>query len=172
MLSDHNRAAIDFSTERLERRERMINGRMRSFHIADKLSISTSWDMLPSRAFSVSPQFDPETGAPALRTTSSRDPGEDEEWDLDNLVLESEQYTVDGGAGGVELLEWYETHQGPFWVYLSYDKYTEFDEDVYGHLKEYNQVLEMYIGGFDYSVVKRGGSNHDFWNVSVTLEEA
>jgi hypothetical protein len=27
----------------------LINGRMRSFHVADKVKISTSWEMLPSR---------------------------------------------------------------------------------------------------------------------------
>jgi len=42
ILSDHNRAAIDFSTDRIENRERMINGRMRSYHVADKLNLSLS----------------------------------------------------------------------------------------------------------------------------------
>ena len=31
--------------------------------------------------------------------------------------------------------------------------------------------LQVYIADFNYSVVKRGGSNHDLWNISVTLEE-
>ena len=48
VLSDHNRKDISFKPERIEKRERMINGRMRSYHIADKMTISTSWDMLPS----------------------------------------------------------------------------------------------------------------------------
>jgi hypothetical protein len=30
----------------------------------------------------------------------------------------------------------------------------------------------MYITSFNYSVEKRGGTNYDFWNISVTLEEA
>ena len=41
-LSDHNRSPLDFSIERIEQRERMINGRMRSYHVDDKISISTS----------------------------------------------------------------------------------------------------------------------------------
>lgn len=173
ILSDHNRGPIDFDTERIERRERMINGRMRSYHIADKLTISTAWDMLPSRAFSKTPNFNPVTGIADLNSVSSRATGPDLTYDIPNLVLESEQYTLDGGAGGVELLDWYENHTGSFWVYLSYDKYTNFeDEDPYGHLQEYNQVLEMFISEFTYSIDKRGGSNFDFWNVSVTLEEA
>jgi hypothetical protein len=50
ILSDDNRSPLNFSTTRIEKRERMINGRMRSYHIADKLTMSTSWDMLPSRS--------------------------------------------------------------------------------------------------------------------------
>ncbi len=152
VLSDHNRKDISFKPERIEKRERMINGRMRSYHIADKMTISTSWDMLPSRAFNLNPQFNVSTGA---STTS-------------NLT----QYTVDGGAGGNELLDWYNNHTGSFYVFLAYDKKGNFVEaGQYGHLAEYNEVIEMFISSFDHTVVKRGGSNYDFWNVSVTLEE-
>jgi hypothetical protein len=38
-------------------------------------------------------------------------------------------------------------------------------------LGQYNQVVEVFFSDFNYSVVKRGGSNYDFWDVSVTLEE-
>ena len=62
ILSDHNRQAIDFKPTRIEKRERMINGRMRSYHIADKLTISTSWSTLPSRSFALAPEFNPSTG--------------------------------------------------------------------------------------------------------------
>jgi hypothetical protein len=154
ILSDHNRAPMSFQPLRLERRERMINGRMRSYHIADKLTISTSWNMLPSRSYASLPDFDP----------SSADPGPNA----------GESYTVDGGAGGVDLLEWYENHQNSFWVYLAYDKYSNFsddDEEKYSRLGQYNQILEMYIADFTYTVQKRGGSNHDLWDISVTLEE-
>ena len=150
-LSDDNRQPIDFSVERIEKRERMINGRMRSYHIADKLSISTSWQRLPSRAFALDPNFD-ENGIP----------------DSDSF-----KYTTDGGAGGVEMLDWYEKHQGSFWVFLAYDKYSTFgnDDAAYAHLPHYNQVIEMFFSDFSYSVEKRGTSTHDFWNISVTLEE-
>lgn len=149
ILSDHNRKDISFKTERIEKRERMINGRMRSYHVADKMTIDTSWDMLPSRAFSLNPQFSPTTG---LATASS-----------------ISQYTVDGGAGGNELLDWYNNHTGSFYVFLAYDKGTS--NEQYGNLAKYNEVVEMFISSFDYTVVKRGGSNYDFWNVSVSLEE-
>jgi len=43
ILSDHNRGEMSFTPERIEQRERTINGRMRSYHIADKLKMSVSW---------------------------------------------------------------------------------------------------------------------------------
>jgi hypothetical protein len=158
ILSDHNRAAIDFKPTRIEQKQRMINGRMRSYHIADKLQISTSWTMLPSRSFISDPNFEPNG---LSQYTDSQ----------------VNQYTIDGGAGGSELLDWYENHTGPFWVYLSYDKYENFKNidgvvNKYNNLDKYSQILEMYISDFSYSVQKRGRSNHDFWTVNVTLEEA
>jgi hypothetical protein len=160
ILSDDNRAPIDFSPTRIETRERMINGRMRSYHVADKLVLSTSWEMLPSRSFFTVPDFNPTTGI-SPQTGFGLPSGPDL------------QYTTDGGAGGVELLDWYENHQGPFWVYLAYDKYSNFGKDsaAYGHLAQYNQLIQMYFSDFSYNVVKRGGSNFDFWNINVTLEE-
>ena len=149
ILSDHNRKGLDFKTTRIEKRERMINGRMRSYHVADKLTISTSWDNLPSRSFSTDPAYNPATGT----------------------TLAGVQYTVDGGAGGADLLKWYEDHQGPFWVYLSYDNPNNFATDRYNHLDQYSEVIQMYISDFNRTVEKRGGRNYDFWNVSVTLEE-
>ena len=155
ILSDDNRESISFNPNRIENRQRTINGRMRSYHIADKLEISTSWDMLPSRSYKGDPNFSLQSGKSA------------------NFNNRSFEYTTDGGAGGVEVLDWYEKHSGPFWVYLAYDKYSNFEssEDKYAHLQKYNQVLEMYIANFSYSVQKRGGTNHDFWNISVSLEE-
>jgi hypothetical protein len=165
VLSDHNRKDISFKVERIEKRERMINGRMRSYHIADKLTISTSWDMLPSRAFSNDPNFNVSTGASAASSRTITKNGQ-------TYTIDPTMYTVDGGAGGNELLDWYNNHKGSFYVFLAYDKKGNFAEDgEYGHLAEYNEVIEMFISSFDYTVVKRGGSNYDFWNISVTLEE-
>ena len=152
ILSDHNRGELQFTPVRIEQRQRTINGRMRSYHIADKLEISWSWDNLPSRAYSESPEFG-SNGLSALKGTQS-------------------EYTADGGAGGVELLDWYETHQGPFFMYLAYDKYSNFSGGTkFSNLNKYNQIIEVYFADFNYSVVKRGATNHDLWNISVTLEE-
>jgi len=154
ILSDNNRGEISFNQQRIEKRQRTINGRMRSYHIADKLSMSVSWNLLPSRGYAGLAEYDESTGlSPDIRTT--------------------DEYTADGGAGGVEMLDWYETHQGPFWMYLAYDKYTNnfSGEGQYSSLNKYNQIIQVYFADFNYSVVKRGATNHDLWNISVTLEE-
>lgn len=148
-LTDDNRQPIDFNEQRIEKRERMINGRMRSYHIADKITISTKWDMIPSRSHENFPNFDPATGLSAVKS-----------------------YTTDGGAGGADMLEWYDAHKGSFWVFLTYDRKGIFKgtPEPYDHLGQYNQLIEMFITDFSYTVEKRG-PNFDYWNVSVNLEE-
>jgi hypothetical protein len=47
-LSEHNRQPISIQTNRIEKQQRMSNGTLRKFFIADKKSISISWNMLPS----------------------------------------------------------------------------------------------------------------------------
>jgi hypothetical protein len=149
MLTDDNRTPLDFSDERIEKRERMINGRMRSYHTADKMKLSTSWNLIPSRSHENIPGFDPATG-----------------------LSPHKAYTTDGGAGGADMLEWYDGHKGSFWVFLAYDRKGIFKgtESPYDHLQQYNQLVEMFISSFSYSVEKRG-TKFDYWNVSVTLEE-
>lgn len=154
ILSDHNREEINFQNQRIEQRQRTINGRMRSYHIADKLMLSWSWTQLPSRSFSQNAEFNENTGKSPYQNNS-------------------QEYTADGGAGGVQILDWYQNHQGPFWMYLAYDKYSNFgtDNSAYTNLAKYNQIIQVYFSDFNYSVVKRGGSNFDLWNISVSLEE-
>lgn len=153
ILSDHNRLPLDMSIERIENKQRMINGRMRSYHIADKLSLSTSWEMIPSRSYATLPDFDPTTGqSPSYKTRN-------------------EEFTADGGAGGVEMLDWYQNHPGSFWLYLAYDKYDNFQTDKYSRLGQYNEVIEVFFADFKYSVATRGKNYHDFWDISVALEE-
>ena len=48
-VSDNNRSELSVSFERIEYKQRMINGTMRSYHVADKKNFSTSWEKLPSR---------------------------------------------------------------------------------------------------------------------------
>jgi hypothetical protein len=150
ILSDHNRSEISFNTNRLENRKRMVNGHMRSYHIADKMNISFSYDMLPSRSFDGNPEFN----SSGIATNSGLT-----------------EYTADGGAGGAELLDWYNSNPGSFYMFLSYDKPQNFTVGVYENLDKYSDVLEVFISSFSYNVVKRGGSNHDLWDISISLEE-
>jgi hypothetical protein len=168
VLSDDNREPINFSTERIEERKRMVNGRMRSYHIADKVSISVSWNNLPSRAYSENPDFNILSGETNLSNSGFRVKDNDS-----YSTVPKKFFTSDGGAGGAELLEWYRNHPGSFWVFLSYDNHLNFGRqpNSYNNLNKYSEVIEMFFGDFEYSVEKRGASNHDLWNVSVQLEE-
>ncbi len=47
-LSEHNRQPISIQHNRIEKQQRMANGTLRKFFIADKKSINVSWNMLPS----------------------------------------------------------------------------------------------------------------------------
>ncbi len=46
-VTDHNRSDIGVDVERIESVKRMANGTMRKYVIADKRTISTSWENLP-----------------------------------------------------------------------------------------------------------------------------
>lgn len=154
LLSDHNRSEIDIKQNRLENKKRMVNGHMRSYHIADKIEVNFSYDNLPSRAFSKDPMF--VDGKPTAESTEESP-----------LI----QYTVDGGAGGADLLSWYEENPGSFYMLMSYDKNSSLKKNPYEDISGYTDVAEVYFTNFDHSVIKRGGSSHDLWNISISLEE-
>jgi hypothetical protein len=177
ILSDDNRQPIQIANTRIEQRQRMINGRMRSYHIADKINISTSWTLLPSRSFNVIPEFeksevdDAKTGKVKNLVTSV------EIENMDRSVRSSgspfyqdQKYTTDGGAGGADLLDWYRSNQGSFWVFLSYDNPYNLENQM-NRLSEYSEVVEVFFSSFEHSIEKRGGTNHDLWSVSFSLEE-
>lgn len=161
LLSDHNRSSAPFATERIGARKRMINGDMRAYHVADKLSLTLSWDDLPSRAYST-------IGGYA---------------DWVNNPNGCAKFTVDGGAGGVEMMNWYNSHKDSVWAFFSFDGVGS--DDVHNDVvfRGYGRVYEMMITDFNYEVTKRssgfpvtnGGNTEvlflDLWNVSMTLEE-
>jgi len=151
IVSDHNRSEISFSNERIETRQRMVNGGMRSYWIADKLRISASWNRLPSRPFDGNVMFDSNGNIVNANYIS---------------------YTVDGAAGGVDMLNWYENNPGSFYIFLSYDKYRINGLENYNRLGTYSQVLKVYFSAFDYNVEKRSGGGFDFWNINFAVEEA
>lgn len=150
ILSDHNRSEFSVTTNRIENRKRMINGHMRSYHIADKINLSFNYNLIPSRSYSGDPDFD-ENGLAQTGGLS--------------------EYTADGGAGGAELLKWYNDNPGSFYVFMSYDLPQNFTANPYENLGSYSDVMEVYFSNFSYDVVKRGGTNHDLWNLSISLEE-
>jgi len=47
-LTDDARSPLNVSIERIEYKKRMINGRMRTYHVADKKSFAATWKDLPS----------------------------------------------------------------------------------------------------------------------------
>jgi hypothetical protein len=156
ILTDDNRSEISVGLNRIENRNRMINGTMRSYHTVDKLTISTGWSMIPSRRASNFYQYT-ETGKGQVFGDQDGNPGE--------------MYTTDGGAGGVDMYNWYESHPGPFWLFLCYDRFDNFAGDPmqFFKLAQYSQIVHVYFASFDYTVVKRG--IYDFWNVNIGLDE-
>jgi hypothetical protein len=144
ILSDHNRSPASIAKQRIENRSRMINGGMRSYFTADKISLSVSWERLPSRAFSENPNI---SGNGVITNANA------------------ELHTVDNGAGGSDLLSWYEDHPGPFYVFFSYDKLGT------GNMARYTQVNRMYFSDFSYEIETRGDNLYDMWNISIALEE-
>ena len=49
-VSDHNRSPLTVDVERIENKQRMVDGTLRRHVVAKKRTWSTSWDKLPSRA--------------------------------------------------------------------------------------------------------------------------
>jgi hypothetical protein len=49
-LTDHNRSKIQVNPTLIESQQRMANGTMRKYVIAKKTTISTSWEMIPSKS--------------------------------------------------------------------------------------------------------------------------
>jgi len=146
ILSDHNRQEIQVKPQRIENRKRMINGTMRSFHVADKQTFQWAYKQFPSRAYSSAPTF------------------------LESGTSTYESHTVDGGAGGNELLDWYSDHSGSFYMLLAYDLYSELPTPGLTGLNQYNAVVPVYFSNFDYSVTGRG-LDFDLWDISIAVEE-
>jgi len=48
-ISDHNRDQIDVTNERIEKKNRMVDGTLRKYTVAKKRSIATSWNSLPAK---------------------------------------------------------------------------------------------------------------------------
>lgn len=53
-LTDDNRSDLQIGIERIETKKRMINGRMRAYHVADKKTFAVSWEDLPTLTSEIS----------------------------------------------------------------------------------------------------------------------
>lgn len=57
-LTEHNRSEISITPERIEQTQRMGNGTLRKFFVADKKQFNVSWRMLPgTRGYTVDGQW-------------------------------------------------------------------------------------------------------------------
>lgn len=144
VVTDHSRDAISLSPTRIESRARMINGTSRSYHTIDKTKISTSWSMLPSRIASTPVSFDPVTG---------------------QQIAGGEAYVADTASSATDLKQWYDTHAGNFYCYLSYDMGSETDT-----MTKYADQKLVFFDSFSSSIKKRG--LYDMWDISISLDEA
>ena len=142
-LTDDNRSDLSVSVDRIEYKKRMINGTMRSYHVADKKSFNLSWNNIPSRAEFVSEVSLKRSGV--------------------NLTT--------NWAGASEMKKWHEDHNGSFYMLLVYDynyRQTSASNISLANSIEYYKV---FFESFTYNVTKRGGI-YDLWDVSMSLVEA
>lgn len=96
-VTEHNRAELSISTERIERISRTSNGTLRKNFIADKRKFSTSWTMLPSyRTLTV----DGAWGAEDLRSFYLSDAGKT----AFNIKINLAKAGADQTASGFELV--------------------------------------------------------------------
>jgi hypothetical protein len=71
-ITEHNRSEFAVDSMRIEQTQRMSNGTLRKFHIADKKRFGLSWSMLPTyRTLTVDGYW----GAEDLRTFYASDEG-------------------------------------------------------------------------------------------------
>ena len=52
-VSDHNRAPLEVSYERIETKKRMVRGTLRKYVVTQKRTFSTSWENLPTQVVEV-----------------------------------------------------------------------------------------------------------------------
>lgn len=113
-ITDDGRDPVSVGIERIENRQRMANGRMRTYHVVDKKTFSTGWTDLPSRS-----------------TDESRD-----------YISELQRTELTNFAAGQEIKSWYESIVGDFWVLMVYDASAL--EDSVSQVEKYNVFFESF----------------------------
>lgn len=134
-LTDHNRQPIQYAPQRIEQVQRMANGSMRKFVVANKGIYDTSWQALPSASQVISSQ----SGA----------------------YLSSYQPTVDGKMGGAFIKAFYDSYVlRPIWLKLTFaiDNTTgtgHVPSQLANPSTDTNQILQVYMTNFQYTISKR-----------------
>ena len=142
ILPDHGRKPIQYGFDRIEAKARMINGTSRSYWTADKVTLQTSWDNLPSRL---------------------AEGGQDYANGIQRPI--GAMFLADNAAPAWLLRDWYNGHPEPFYVYLSYD-----DGIVNARLgQRYVEERLMSFTSFGMTLGNRG--RYDFWDIDLALEE-
>ena len=101
-LTDDNREALQINPERIEYKRRMIDGTMRSYHVADKKSFSTSWSNIPSRRLNGSEALTSDTFGAGLDIKNWHETNTGDFWMLlvydtdasDSVDVSAEKYHV------------------------------------------------------------------------------
>lgn len=128
-LSDHSRKELKVSSDTIEKGGRLIDGTLRTQHIASKNTYSTSWDLLPADAIA----------------------------------------TVDGYAGGNDILTVWQNNVGPITMEL-YNR----DSARKGSIPDSTVTVKMKSPSIDIvrrNILAPNGILTDYWNVSVEFEE-
>lgn len=115
--TEHNRSELSVDVNRIKTSDRMENGRLREYFVADKRTWSLSWSMLPA-------------------------PSEE---------------TIDGRAGGDAIEQFYRNTP------------TEFELSVKHADPTLDYSATVTFVSFDKTHIRRGA--HDFWDISVSMEE-
>jgi hypothetical protein len=134
-LSDHNRQPIQYAPQRIEQVQRMANGTMRKFVVANKAIYDTTWQALPS----------------ASQTITSQS----------GISLQSYQPTVDGKMGAAFMKAFYDKYvTQPILLKLTYavDNITgtgHVPSQLANPSTDNHQILTVYMTNFVYTVSKR-----------------
>ena len=134
-LTDHNRQPIAYSPQRIEQAQRMANGTMRKFVVANKAIYDISWQAVPS----------------ASQTISSQS----------GISIPSYQPTVDGKMGAGFMKAFYDSYNlRPVWLKLTFatDNATgtsHLPSQLAAPSTGNHQILQVFMTNFTYTINKR-----------------
>lgn len=113
-LTDDNRSELQINIERIEYRRRMINGRMRSYHVVDKKSFGVSWNDLETRHDKVSEYLRNSDPQPERLASAKR------------------------------IVQWYNEHPGSFYLTLVYDGPDSTQNNIKYRLETYEVFFDNF----------------------------